>query len=110
MAGLRIFDMDAADSFDVIHVLMEEDSVVQSREIHASKMEVRSIIYGSLYGDKTWASRRMGGDRDDDMELLPLDPVIDKVDGDHYRATSPKPYIPATDPSRLTAILDAPME
>jgi hypothetical protein len=109
MTGLRLDDMDACDALDVIHVLMEEDSIVQSREIHASKQEVRAIIYGQMYEDPSWLSRKTGGDYQSNTAWAPLDPALDSVADQPMRSKAPKPYFPPTDPERLPTILDAPL-
>jgi hypothetical protein len=98
MMGVRLLELEVCDALDVIHVLLEEDSIVRSQEEHESKEHVRRIVYG-MYGTDNSETRavrariRTGA----------------TADGAPMPSAVTKPYIPPTDPTQLAAVLGPPM-
>jgi hypothetical protein len=101
MLGVRLLELDACDALDLIHVFLEEDSTHVSEAHLNSKIRVRDIIYGDLYGQPT---RHRSGSEDARTEApgAPAAPAAP--------AAETKPYIPPTDPEKLATIVGAPME
>jgi hypothetical protein len=98
MLGVRLLELDACDALDLIHVFLEEDSTHVSEAHLNSKIRVRDIIYGDLYGQPT--RRRSGSE----------DARTGESEAPAAPAAETKPYIPPTDPEKLATIVGAPME
>lgn len=96
MMGVRLLELEAWDALDVIHVLLEEDSIVRSQEEHESKEHVRRIIYG-MYGTDNSETRAVRARTNATADGAPMPSAVTK------------PYIPPSDPSQLAAVLGPPM-
>lgn len=95
MMGMRLLDMEACDTLDIFHVLLEEDSIVRSHEEHESKEHVRRIIYG-MYEMSNSETRSVRAR------------AIATADGSSMPSAVTKPYIPPSDPAQLAAVLGPP--
>ena len=95
MLGMRLLDMEAGDALDVLHVLLEEDSIDGDDRSASSKQRVRRIIAEDLYGRRPESARERGRSSADQR----------RAGG---AAPAPKPYIPPTPVESLPGILGDP--
>jgi hypothetical protein len=98
--------MDAADLFDVIHVLYEEDITPLWEQHIDVKDRVREVLYPQLY-NRPYKFASTKARRPDGIETGPTDPDGFPEGVGESRET--KPYIPPTDPEDLMKVLGAPM-
>lgn len=101
MMGMRFMDMDVSDSLDVVHVLLEEDSVV----LDDRRSDVRSIMYNSMYKGTTAYGRARASVSPPDH-----DPESGSPPGTRTRTGATKPYIPPTPENELAGMLGGPLE
>lgn len=119
MSGVRLRELDASDTIDVLHYLFEEDIYnVYSGEHAEAKDKTRQNIYGEMYnieykyavGKSSSSSNNFDGLDDplgdDGSAPTPVDPFA--------KSNAVKPYTPATDfdpevQRPFGAILDAPL-
>ena len=101
MMGMRLLEMEICDTLDVLHVLLEEDSVIRTPEEADSVRFVRSVIYGDMYQMENMETRITAQRRGERGSI--------RADGAPAASMSSKPYIPPTDPSQLQTVLGPPM-
>jgi hypothetical protein len=103
--------MEAADMFDVIHVIYEEDITPLWEQHIDVKDRVREVLYPALY-DRPYKfastkAKRNGGTAGGGFGFEGPGPAdFPEGIGDTREV---KPFIPVTDPEDLMKVLDGPM-
>jgi hypothetical protein len=96
--GLNLGEMEMSQMLDVIHYLFEEDSRYTTAEEAEALSEMRTALYGVLYG--TTYNYRVKVDKSGNSSGMP--------------GNATKPYIPPTDfdadsPLPFGSLLDSPL-
>ena len=114
-SGTKLSELDMADFLDVIHALFEDSSLANTEEEAKNRERLRSNIYTSLYGYKSyaWVSADSGSRSADSsfgQDMMPVDATGEAAES----KLTHKPYVPPTpmdvnSPLPIAGIKEAPL-